>query len=111
MSLFFLGHLYPSLEWLIPSYLLLGLCLGPLACARSTFILTLVNKLMFVLEDEEELQEALHGNMKESLLRRLTRALQVFIIFIRDIIFIRIFRYEMMNVMGDLRTSSLKQFP
>lgn len=76
-SLFFVAHLYPTLRWLIPSYVLLGLCLGPLACARSTFVATLASKLTYVLSEEEELQETLHGDIRETLLRKLTRGLQV----------------------------------
>lgn len=76
-SLFFTAHLYPAFEWLVPSYLLLGLCLGPLACARSTFVVTLANKLTYVLSEEEELQETLHGDVKETILNKLNRGLQV----------------------------------
>lgn len=74
--MFFVAHLYPTISWLIPAYLLLGICLGPLACARISYVVTLANKLTYVMTEEEEIYEQINGDARENIIQKLSRGLQ-----------------------------------
>lgn len=76
-SAFFVAHLYPTIRCLILAYVLLGVCLGPVTCARVSYIVTLANKLTYVMTEEEEMYEQINGEAKESILQKLSRGLQV----------------------------------
>ncbi|KAK6640650.1 hypothetical protein RUM44_012347 [Polyplax serrata] len=75
-SAFFVAHLYPTIRCLILAYVLLGVCLGPVTCARVSYIVTLANKLTYVMTEEEEMYEQINGEAKESILQKLSRGLQ-----------------------------------
>ncbi|XP_052132841.1 UNC93-like protein [Frankliniella occidentalis] len=87
IALFLAAHLYPTFEVLLPTYLLGGLCLGPLAVARVTVLMALSSKLALQLTEQEEMDadaeelEAVMagaggGGRIETVLRRLARGLQ-----------------------------------
>lgn len=75
-TVFFVAHLYPTISWLIPAYLLLGICLGPLSCARISYVVTLANKLTYVMTEEEEIYEQINGDARENIIQKLSRGLQ-----------------------------------
>ncbi|KAL0266512.1 UNVERIFIED_CONTAM: hypothetical protein PYX00_009026 [Menopon gallinae] len=75
-SAFFVTHLYPTIRWLIPAYLLLGMSLGPISCARISYLVTLANKLTYVMTEEEEEYEQVTGDAKDNIVQKLSRGLQ-----------------------------------
>lgn len=76
-SAFFATHLYPTIRWLVPAYLLLGMSMGPISCARISYLVTLANKLTYVMTEEEEEYEQVTGDAKEHIVQKLSRGLQV----------------------------------
>ncbi|XP_046682872.1 protein unc-93 homolog A-like [Homalodisca vitripennis] len=76
--LFFLAHLYPKLYTLIPSYLIMGISLGPLAGAKVTALMALASKYSFVLSDEEEdeIEHVEVSNRRDAIIHKLARWMQ-----------------------------------
>lgn len=79
-SCIFLGvHLYPKAYILIPGYLIMGICLGPMVGAKITTLMTLATKLSYVLseEEEDEVDDAEGLGRRDVIIQRLARGLQV----------------------------------
>lgn len=75
--LFVGAHLYPKAWLLAPAYALMGLAVGHLDNAKTTYVIMLASKLKLVLSDEEEyeFQSKLDSTKRESLVHKLYRGL------------------------------------
>lgn len=76
--LFFSAHLYPKLYTLIPSYIIMGVSLGPLAGAKVTALMALASKYSYVLSDEEEdeIEQVEESSRRDAIVHKLARWMQ-----------------------------------
>ncbi|XP_054280247.1 protein unc-93 homolog A [Macrosteles quadrilineatus] len=76
--LFFSSHLYPKLYTLIPSYIIMGISLGPMAGAKVTALMALASKYSFVLSDEEEdeIERVEETSRRDAVIHKLARWMQ-----------------------------------
>lgn len=75
---FFSAHLYPKLYTLIPSYLVMGLSLGPLAGARVATLMSFASKYSYVLSDSEEhdITRSDFTSRRDNIVQKLARWMQ-----------------------------------
>jgi len=75
--LFVGAHLYPKLYILAPAYALMGLSIGHLDNAKTSYMIMLASKLKLVLSEEEEFefQSKLDSTKRESLIHKLYRGM------------------------------------
>lgn len=75
---FFAAHLYPKMYILIPSYVIMGLSLGPLAGARVAALMAFATKYSYVLSDSEEneINHADHTSRRDTIVLKIARWMQ-----------------------------------